>query len=375
MARAAMLLTFFLVQSLYAQNAKEPFFVMTRGLKGEREALQVKAELQMARDTRYCRGAMIPAAQKNWSCEGVGPGVERCEREYKCARVRPDLSRLSETRRLIEQQKKLSAVSGEHQISTRPEVKLARVSLPAANASLKKERGIPLRNQTQTASAVTVGRSAPSSQTQRPAAPTSTDPILSFRQEQSSMDTVSSWQDEQDREDIEELLLEEPTAPTKSSMNEKRNEEADVTGLQFLRAAVTYLQASDDFGESQSTFNFAWVPRYRFANGFGLRAQLGFHQYTIPLEEEETFTVIDTFGLLQYTFWEKWTVEVGLGQQKWSTEYLAGVSGTMLGVSYELGHPWLDTLSVQTTSLSGSTEDELTQENISELRFSFAVSF
>src|SRR5690554_6881792 len=198
MARAALLLTFFLVQSLYAQNAQEPFFVMTQGLKGEREALQVKAELQMARDTRYCRGAMIPAAQKSWSCEGVGPGVERCEREYKCARVRPDLLRLSETRRLIEQQKKLSAVSGEHQISTRPEVKLARVSLPAANASLKKERGISLREQSQTASAVSVGRSAPEQQRQRTAAPTSTDPILSFRQESSPVDAVGSWEDQQD---------------------------------------------------------------------------------------------------------------------------------------------------------------------------------
>lgn len=369
MTRAAMLLTFFLVQALYAQNAKEPFFVMTQGLKGEREALQVKAELQMARDTRYCRGAMIPAAQKSWSCEGVGPGVERCEREYKCERVRSDLSRLSETRRLIEKRKKYSAISGEHVINTRPDIKLSRVSLPATNAPLKKERGISLRDQSQRIVDMGVARNTSRINRQSRAASPSLDPILSFDQDDQSKN--------QDQSEILELLQEEQSLDEDQMIPLESVAQKDVAGLRLLRIAVSYLRASDDVGEGISTFNYAWVPRYRFANGFGLRAQVGFHQYTLALsaQEEESFTVIDTFGLIQYTFQHKWTIEAGLGQQVWGSEFLGGVSGTMIGASYEWGHPWLETISVQSTSLSGASEDGFLEVNVSELRLSLSTSF
>lgn len=378
MSRIVLVLTLFFTSMLMAQNSREPFFVTIEGLRGAREALQVKADLQMVRDTRYCRGAMIAAPVKPWSCQGLGPGVEKCEREYRCVRVKPELSRISVTKKLIERQRQIPAASGEHKITLRPEIKRVSVALPAPNSNLK-ERGIDLREESQRSSEIVVGRTT--SRRPRPQVAPSTetsDPILNFRQEP----TEDVWSDD---EDLSALMLE--TVPARSEQafempddkpmekkSQTKKDQAEL-GLQFLRLNLSYLQAKDGFGESQSTFNIAWTPRYRFANGFGLRGQIGFHQYTLPLsaELEESFTVTDTFVLLQYSFAENWTIEAGLGQQKWGSEFISGVSGTMFGITYELGSRWLDNLSLQTTSLSGGEEGF--EEEVSELRISFGIRF
>ena len=95
------------------------------------------------------------------------------------------------------------------------------------------------------------------------------------------------------------------------------------------------------------------------------------HVYeTLTVEGLESFFVIDTFAHLQFSFWENWQVNAGVGIQQWNTVQPQSLSGIAIGVSRRVDWSFLERIYFQEVSLVG--EDDV---SVSELRIGGLLSF
>lgn len=368
------ILTSFLVFSAGAQapHHQRPFGLKIQGLRSQIEAIKVKAQLQAARDTRYCRGSNIPVPKGNWSCTRPGPGVESCEIEYRCARIRANLSRLTETRKLLSRSRELGTVSGEHKIEFYPDSTLPKLTKLSFSSRLSRTRSHKSRK---ARPSEVVHKKLPNRSKAIQTRQKKSDPIADLK---SSPELIESEQQErsrlarQDRQDLESLMQEAP------ERNEKRKEEASSSPsffssleLDWKKLALSWVSSSNEFEESQSTINLSWTPELKLNKRWSLMAQLGTHNYKVlTLEGEESFYVIDTFGHLLLSFLENWRVSAGFGLQKWNSSEAQSLSGFSLGASRAIDWGFLERVYVQRIILSGDQDI-----SISELRFGVTLSF
>lgn len=356
-----------------APHHQEPFGLKVEGIRSQMAAIKAKAELQAARDTRYCRGANIPAPKSEWKCERPGPGVERCQREYKCARIRADLSRLTETRRLLGRTRKLGNPSGDYQIKFYPESSLPLVApLKAVRKKVIKPSEFKSKEEREVRPSEVSNFALPKRESLAPLpqeslekkAPKSSTELIEQREEDESP-LIASLNTE-DEQDLESLMAEAPNEelnPTEQSSNSFK--------FEWMKLALSWVSSTNEFEESQSQFNFAWMPELIFSPNWSLVAQLGGHNYTVLTQEaEESFFVLDSFAHLQLSFWEDWQVWLGAGQQKWNSEQGESLTGLALGAARKINWGYLERVYIQRVSLSGDQDIGL-----SELRFGVTLSF
>lgn len=105
-----------------AQAFKDDFYLRIEAVPREIEAVKVKAEAEILRNTTYCRGAFISAAVSDWSCKAEYQ-KQSCERKYRCKRVRADFSRATEARRIKTLARNQNMKLSQHKISTFSETK------------------------------------------------------------------------------------------------------------------------------------------------------------------------------------------------------------------------------------------------------------
>lgn len=350
-----------------APHYQKPFGLKIQGLRSQIEALKVKAQLQAARDTRYCRGANIPVPKGEWECEKPGPGVERCEIEYRCARIRANLSRLTETRRLLAKSREVGGVTGEHEIEFYPEPNLPKV------ADLKFSPG-PSRakNTREVRPSEVVEKKMPdrSAVTQAEKGKSDPDEVKSSSELIEQREQERSRLAREDQQDFESLMQEAPKRE-ETKADQSSNSTLSSMELMWKKVSASYVSSTNEFEESQSQINLAWTPELRLTKSWSLQGQLGGHSYKVlTLEGEESFFVIDTFAHLNFSFWEKWQVSAGIGMQKWNSEESQSLTGLALGASRSIDWGYLDRVYVQRVSLSGDQD-----ASISELRFGVTLSF
>ncbi len=143
-------LVFGLLPSAMAQAFKDDFFLRIEAVPRELEAVKIKAEAEILRNTTYCRGAFISAAASNWSCKAEYQ-KQLCERKYRCKRVRADFSRATEARRIKGLARDQNMKLSEHKITTYSEkkpqpapVRPERVSGPLAVAPILPPASVPI---------------------------------------------------------------------------------------------------------------------------------------------------------------------------------------------------------------------------------------
>jgi len=443
---ALLFINLFSVTWSQAPHHQRPFGLKIQGLRSQMDALKVQAQLKAARDTSYCRGANIPVPKSGWECVKPGPRIEECKREYQCARIKANLSRLTETRKYLAKSRKLGAPRGDYKVEFYPEPFLPQVKDPreltkskfkVAQVKDKRERmakpsevrevQLPRRtpkvsreertdlkssaeliearedqldfladNETQTRPEVQ--REDPldflaDDETQENSE-VQEDPLDFLADDESQgssevqedpLDFLADDETEQLNETQEDPLdflsdnesedLDSIVPDAVASESDQGSEESSAVrssfGLEWKKISTSWVSSTDQFGDSLSQFNIAWTPEFIFTKNWSLKGQLGGHVYeTLTVEGLESFFVIDTFAHLQFSFWENWQVNAGVGIQQWNTVQPQSLSGIAIGVSRRVDWSFLERIYFQEVSLVG--EDDV---SVSELRIGGLLSF
>jgi hypothetical protein len=335
-------------------NMKDPFVVRFLARVHNLATTQAQADLSMARDVRYCRGAMMPKPQGPWSCETV-QNMNRCERTYVCARIHQNFNRLTETKRLV-------AV-----VRSNPAQRAPSFSVSPPPPALVESRVKPPDDMRMVESEVErpVLEKAPELRKTTRATPQAT------QSGRSNLVTGEVDLDEAiyDEDDQELMAMLEEVAPRA----EQPFSEEFLSAFSWASFMLSMNSISNQFDSALTTVNFAWTPRYHFSSAqWSVRAHLGGHLYEPSVDDNpESFIVLETLGLAQYRLNNYFLLEAGLGQQYWNVDAGSSFFTWSLGAALSPVRPWfsfIDRLGLSYQSISN-------EESSREFRLSLGVSF
>jgi hypothetical protein len=326
-------LPFFIISFSVQANFKGEFKVSFEHTGAHVDSAKTNAELSMARDTRYCRGAMMPRRSGPWQCQPQGGG-QRCEARYSCSRIHPEFNRQTETMRLVQAARQS------------PQVGQVRLSFSAPPPSAPTQSGVvseslgdqPVRTAMEGENTQATAAPAPSSPAPAPtpssetvsASTTSLNrgqgrerPVPSQTRPPTDRSNLVRGDLELNRRAFDEeeadllAMMDDPLPVRKVTMSEET-----LSRLSFANFALGMNRVTNSNEGELTTFNFAWTPHYYFEESrYALRAQLGGHLFESRFQdEEERFLVIESLGFFQARFGELVVFEAGAGQQYWNVD-------------------------------------------------------
>ncbi len=352
------LITCFTVAKAQSGNMKGLFQLVVEATPQDLNYVKNRAELSMARDTRYCRGALMPKSSRaGWRCQNLENGKQKCELDYQCARIHTGFSRLTETKRLI-------AIGKDH---SQNQKNFVVSSKPAPPRSESKRAPLP-KSQPKTT------QKYPEIPIVKPlltdkAKPRSQAPVV----ESSNLIMKSSVNQ---RETLDEESLDLVDLMENTDRTEKKKEEffeEQLSALRLGRFSLAFSQISNNLDGSLATLNFAWIPRYKFKEtGWAIRGQVGGHLYEANFGlEPEQFLVIEMMAFAEATVGESFFLELGAGLQRWNVDGGENFTTLGLGGGWQPKKAWLGFINRVGLHYHGvSTEDE-----IKELRVSVGIGF
>lgn len=382
-------------------NFRGDFTVSFEHRGAELEGAKTQAELELVRDTRYCRGSMVAQRQGEWRCQSIYEGAQ-CEATYRCSRVHSDFSRASETRRLSQSLRQFNNPSlpaltysapppqapsqrGSQVVITRSEAQgdqylvaheefmtrkaeeEAQARREAAERRAEEERQRQEQEAREREERLAAARARPEQNSQEP-------PVPSRAQEPRESSNLVRGDVELSRDifddDESDLLamFEERPAPRSGPLSEEV-----ISNFSLANFAMGMNRVTNEIDGSLTTVNVAWTPHYYWPNSnLSMRAQLGGHLFETVFElEQERFMVVETLGFAQYKFGESFVGEFGLGQQYWNLDGGLSFFTYSLGAYYRPQQPLLgliDRLGVNYQGIS-------TEENTSEIRLTMGIRF
>lgn len=419
MSRLGLFLFILLLAStdpLSARMRREPFVLEIQGFAKDIEAIKLKGEYEMAKNTSYCRGISMPGPTSEWSCEEVGAAVSRCERTYQCKLVTREVNVASETARILAELKKKPAISGKYKVVLvgKPKNRLKKevvskithpndlgdpTGLRLTNAEIKALRENRLNTEAlemvqqelkdQKATAEAESRLAQQKAQSAPAKK-----FVPIKETKSGALQKKAPQTEaEELEDLysEELIADKKTAPTDWNLETSRSTDGDtlyyklgekkvskervVPPLKLLSFTGAMLQSSDSDGNSLATFELGWTPEYKFRNKWGARGLFGAHFFKTTNvvsanDEGENFLVIDLAALVTYEMGRVYA-EAGLGMQKWNDTIGDSYGVFHLGLGYRFKNYQLgvvDRIFLNYSKVSTETDN-------TDLRMGLGISF
>ncbi|OUR96572.1 hypothetical protein A9Q84_09490 [Halobacteriovorax marinus] len=338
------LIYFILMTATFAQNAKGVFSIVVEGNRSELSYIKKRSELTMARSTKFCRGSKMPKSQGGWSCKKTKPRISSCVLEYKCKFINKKFNRITETRRLRASLKDLPKSRGKYKITLiskdKKEVvkQLGGAAFFAAAAKKSKTAKGSFSSQKLAASSKrypNLKKKTPRKKSIKPKTRARVarkeameidedelEELASLREDETQLKETDPNGDEEwviekvkKRNGKEEYQVYKKDEKYKGLSKTKRGKRND-----WLSFALSYVAVSDSFKNSLSTFDVSWTPQKWFNADWGMRGNLGVHQFksseTATLASQ-TFLVYDigVFGL--YRFGNLF-VELGFGLQKWN---------------------------------------------------------
>jgi len=308
------------------------------------EYLKLSADYKTLKSTKYCRGAFLPVGSGDWWCSEAGKGKQTCVKTFQCKRVSKNRSRLSESRRIKSEMRDVKyRRSGRHRIwvSKAPGKKrrgplkgYKQYKDPNDFSEVQYLGSGPIRG-TVVAKKPTVDKKAQEQQEMMKLAKNEENKARAKKKEReySALEEMEAlYQEERKQTEVErekalmggpnwEFLMERSTDDeSKYYTVVSKDAEEEESNWKFLSFAGGLVKISDS-SNSVATVNLSWTPSVRFGKGskWGLRANLGVHQYQLPetaSTASETFLIIDT-ELLLYRMMGRAYLEFGAGQQSW----------------------------------------------------------
>lgn len=344
-------------------NIRGPFTLSVEAPQDKRQAIQTIADLAMARDVRYCRGAVMPKPVSEWSCQG-----NTCRRTYECGRIHAEFNRLSETRRLVAQTKTYPYQGPRPQLTVEPPPPAPPKQLARSTPEVTAPRLPPRPVVAEVVPKATGLEQRAPEVRPRPERKELDNPVVQRRSNlvRGEMDLVREDFDEEDQ-DLMAMLQERPqnrTSPFSDEVLER---------FSWANFAVAINQVSNDRGGSLSTIHGAWTPHYQFSySAFSLRAHLGGHLFETSFGlEPEQFLVVETLALGQYRVNDYFLAELGGGQQYWNVDGGSSFFTYSLGGYLSRSKPWLgfiDRLGIQYQGVA-------TEDSGREIRLTLGLRF
>ncbi|WP_127714400.1 hypothetical protein [Halobacteriovorax sp. HLS] len=381
----------------FAQNAKGIFSIVVEGKRSELSYIKKRSELSMARSTKYCRGSMMPKAAGKWSCKSSAPKVSSCVLEYKCQFVNKSFNRLTETRRIRKQLSSMPAVKSKYSITLIYEDKKevmkqlggGKFVVDSAKHSQKSFSHQKLAASSKTYSSGNPSKKISQSKkkarsTQKVQAPKKSAKAKKIEQEE--LAELAALKEEDFK--VEHQSKEEEWVLEKNKKTDGREEyqlykkdekysdqEKAPTGErnQWTSFALSYISVSDSLDNSLATFDAAWTPFMWFSNSWGLRGQLGVHQFKLSETAttlEESFLIYDIGGFGLYRVGNLFA-ELGFGLQKWNNSTGDSFNSLSLGAGYIFEYykfKYIDRIQVGFSSVSNEISTK-------EFRLSMGLSF
>ena len=313
---------------------------------------QTKAEWQLMKGDKTCRGFYLPRAKSKWNCANDGE-QSLCHREYECVLSNKNFNRKVEINRLAKQLKKMS-----------PKTKVA-------SAVVKTERQLKIDRASSKPKLQTVENSikkkAPIKVVERKITPSKSQKYLEEFQEFSEKEDLKQMDDI--KAESRYVLEQNKSLDGRTTVFKIRPKEElevlDEYRQSFLPLSFTgaIAKVTDKEANTLSTTDIAWTPRYRFKNSWGMRGHAGGHFVKANIETiAETFLVLDFAAYAEYFLGESFYVDGGLGIQKWNSSTGGAFSTMGFGLGYQFDYrkvKIVDRLFVSYTSVGN--EDKNTE--------------
>ncbi len=374
---------------------KSPFLITIQGDSSYMNTFKARSEYKMAKSIQFCRGFYIPAKVKDWKCKRIGNKKSQCRATYQCKLIKKSFSRVTESKRAKQKLSKLPRVRKRFKmrIGKKPYSKLGlgksakvtsnayvkdkNISKRRMNNSLKKvkkqvknfdefealEREIEFKKRKEALLRNRQQKSGAQKQT------------VQEKIENNERDLEEELGFKESEEESEEL------AKAKEAFQEDSGnveDESDSSGnstrsLNWKIVSGSIVQVQDSFENSVTSIEFAWDPRYSITKDWSFRGNLGFHGLKVNTGlADESFTVIDYGVFIDYRIYGNIFVELGIGQQKWSSDVFPGSHGTFaMGIGYRPETKWLgyiDGIFYRYSSIGNDAENK-------EARFGLNIAF
>lgn len=338
-------------------HGQERFSVSIQGKERLLPSFQRRAELRLARSTKFCRGFTMPKKVGSWQCSSTGEGIKKCVAQYKCGLINESFSRITETRRLRNELKQVGMTKTKFPmiVSKKPLQTPNRRRYADVVKSQREERRLSQKREL---------RERIKARTQRVKKElTEFDEFAQLEKElaietkrttpeerKETLDDFSKVTMAEDRRQIENN--QEEYAPfvlerEKSNSGDeeiirikKRGEEVvDTSPIKLFSFSTALASIGDANGNSVATVDLAWTPRWQFSSSLAARGRVGGHFFSVEIvegEDPETFIVYDVAAELEWFPWDAtgFYATGGLGIQSWTSTTGGAFSVVSLGAGY-----------------------------------------
>lgn len=350
------ILIFSLVQAGLGQ-VQAAFPVTIEGKRGLIESYKKRAELKMARSTDFCRGFTMPRLIGSWQCRPSAKGKVKCRSKFKCQLVNKSFSRVSETRRIRSEMKRIGRSSSSFTMVV-GKSPLRNPNKYRYVEQIKRKRSSMRAVQKQAIKNKIKKRTAKLQEEM-----TEYDEFAQLEKElaietksanpsdrKASVDNLSSNSLAEDRrqlDDNQELVAPFRMERQKSNtgneevirITKREDEVSKDRRFQILSFSGAMARIQDNNASSVSTADFAWTPRWQFGEKWAFRGRLGGHIISAEITEgadAETFLVYDLGGDLE---WFPFVtnglyLSGGLGVQSWTSTTGGAFSTVSFGGGY-----------------------------------------
>lgn len=389
----ALNLLIFISQGPLAATGNESFRVSIEARKNTIQSYQKRAELKLARSTDFCRGFYLPKKIGSWQCKPVGAGKLKCVSKFKCGLVNKIFSRITESRRIRSELKKLPRDNRSFAMSVSKKplrnpskyryVKEIKRKRQAAFNSQKAKIKRRIKQRTQRIKREMTEYDEFSKLEKELAIERSrTNPSMRKK----SVDRFSSNGLEEDRRQIKESIEDIPPFRMERIKSNTSNEEIIKISkgtkevpidrkFQLFAFSGAMTQVQDDNENTIATIDFAWTPRWQFSRKWAARGRVGGHfisEEPIDGFDSETFLVYDLAAEAEYSLFDGgFYLSAGLGIQSWTSDAGGAFSTVSLGAGYLFEFNKLkvfDRLFVNYTTVGNEAANK-------ELKVGFGVSF
>ena len=337
---------------------QERFTVTIEGKDGYLKSFQKRAELKLARSTKFCRGFTMPKMISQWKCVPTGEGMRKCSAKAKCGLINKVFSRTTETRRLREELKKIGYTRHKFPmiVSKKPLVTPHRsryvdeIQRRRENERVAEERSLRkrIKERTQKAKAELTEYDEFAQLEKELDIETKKSTPAERREALDEFSKVTLAEDrkqlEGNVEGVAPFVLERQTnnSGDEEVIRIKRRDDRipEDRTIQLLSFSTALTSIGDSAGNSVATVDVAWTPRWQFSPSLAARGRVGGHFYSVEIvegEDPETFLIYDVAGELEWFPFEDsgWYATGSLGIQSWASTTGGAFSMVSVGAGYQ----------------------------------------
>jgi hypothetical protein len=355
---------------------------------------QKKVELQLARNTQFCRGFHIPSPVSKWTCQSSSKSKNKqtCSIKYQCKNVNKNFNRLTETKKLSRELKKLPRTTSLSQVvvhkdsllkKIRKDIKKNNSDKIANSYAYKKEKSRKTRRRRKEINRKVkkdVQNYDEFTEIERELGISKENKVRKRRAQKREFERMSANELNEDKKQAGQLKA-DYIMESKESRDGKeqiikikrKNQKEDKNKRNVLWAFSGALtRITDNLENSSASTDIAWIPRWSFSDNWRLRPHLGGHFIKAFINgTSETFLVIDYAAFLEYRLWGHLYVDIGTGFQFWNSSDAQSYGAFIMGASYEIISNKIPLIDRLFTSWSNIANDD----KHTEFKFGLGISF